>query len=533
MDNKIEIEENTKEGFLQKMSNFFNKTILAQSIAKAQEEYPHAILIRNSDPKKNLGEDQFKNFINVLFNKGLSRNQFKYLFVNGHVRIILHGNGFIVPVNNLVEINSLIATFIKAAISFRESCNISLKIEKCRDGPYQNGRNITIRFKKLPPSINSKSINVFTEFGKVQLIVEKPRELEVTFSEINWYLPLQSLIFPEKKNSKWFSISRSSATVCRFVSSSPCAKCSILGHHHSKCPIGLKERAVMYYTTFRIPVPPVFYQPSQKQFISDFEKFEDSVDSEDMADSPKQTNKENNSRKNKEASNQTKPKRKKKVKDPQKKVTVIRPSEKVALEKDNKVKEDTLLEEKKLQEKREENVNSKRLPTFIQLSPIPKESSLMENEHHYTSSPSFTSPRNSILSTESFLPNEKEQLEKQRFEQNKTIYLQEIKKYLVENSSVTVEDSLYLNPFFKAAYLFKVNNEDKQLQKLYEDDDILYTSYEQEQDEEFDFLSTHLISNYPIVDKISKNISFWARFVEAYGASFNVFVNINKEKQKN
>jgi hypothetical protein len=265
MNNK-EKEIKNKEKFLKNNSLFFNKTKLAQAVTTAQIEFPHALLIRKTNNKL-LTDDNFKDFMNIVFsNNILSRNDYKYLFANGRLKIFQHGKGYILPIKKQIKIEELISKFPPATKEFSEKKKITLKIEKSKDGPYQNGRNISIRFKKLPPSSSNKE--TFNDFGTVVCVNEKDRETEVIFSDIHWYLPLMSLVLPEKERSRWFNVSNSSAIICRFISSINCSKCSLKGHHHSKCPHGLKEKVNEYYKIFKLPGPSALQQINQKRFLS-------------------------------------------------------------------------------------------------------------------------------------------------------------------------------------------------------------------------------------------------------------------------
>jgi len=122
--------------------------------------------------------------------------------------------------------------------------NLGLKIEGAKDGPCEDGRNINAEFRSLPPQITIENVDkAFSNYGVVIDKRESDEGFILTFSDIFETLPLLSLINPHiNSGSKWFCLFKNRPTQCRFVSSISCSKCSLQGHHYSRCPDGLAEK---------------------------------------------------------------------------------------------------------------------------------------------------------------------------------------------------------------------------------------------------------------------------------------------------
>jgi hypothetical protein len=126
--------------------------------------------------------------------------------------------------------------------------NLGLKIEKAKDGPCEDGRNVITEWKFLPPDVTiENAAKLFEDFGIISSTQESEEGLFITFSTIFDTLPLCSLMNPhDNHGSKWFYVFGNRPTLCRFVSSLSCSNCQLQGHHHSRCPAGLPEVAKQY-----------------------------------------------------------------------------------------------------------------------------------------------------------------------------------------------------------------------------------------------------------------------------------------------
>jgi len=147
-----------------------------------------------------------------------------------------------------VEKSLCVETIIHSLHQINLRNNLGLKIEKSKDGPCEDGRNIITEWKLLPPDVTIENAEkYFSDFGVIASRQETDEGLFVTFSIIFDTLPLCQLINPHvNKGSKWFAVFKNRPTLCRFVSSLSCSNCLLQGHHHSKCPGGLVEVAKQY-----------------------------------------------------------------------------------------------------------------------------------------------------------------------------------------------------------------------------------------------------------------------------------------------
>jgi hypothetical protein len=235
MENNILLKEELKN----RVTNKINSSRLFQHCLEASAKYPCGILIRNGGKSTRLSDGQYESFM-AKAESVLPKQEFPHLYMKDKYRLRPHGGGFLIPIGKSYDVR----TIIHSLNQINKENNFGLKIEKSKDGPCEDGRNVTTEWKLLPPDITEENAEkYFSDFGSVILpVVETKKSLYVTFSIIFDTLPLISLINPHLyKGSRWFTVFNNRPTICRFVSSLSCSKCQLQGHHSSKCPEGLSE----------------------------------------------------------------------------------------------------------------------------------------------------------------------------------------------------------------------------------------------------------------------------------------------------
>jgi hypothetical protein len=212
---------------------------LFQHILEASTNYPFGVLIRNGGKTTRLSDGQYESFM-AKAESVLTREHFPHLYRKDGYRLRPHGGGFLIPIGKSHNVKAIIHSLCQ----INNEHNLGLKIEKSKDGPCDDGRNVITEWKLLPPDINEDNAErYFNDFGTLILpVVETKKSLFVTFSNIFDTLPLLSTINPRLHiGSRWFTVFNNRPTICRFVSSLICSNCQLQGHHSSKCPEGLAE----------------------------------------------------------------------------------------------------------------------------------------------------------------------------------------------------------------------------------------------------------------------------------------------------
>jgi len=234
MDNNFSFEDIQK-----RVTEKTNGLQLFQHMLEASANYPFGVLIRNGGKTTRLSDGQYESFM-AKAESVLPQKDFPHLYMKDKYRLRPHGGGYLIPIGKSHDLKAIIHSLNKV----NQEYNLGLKIEKSKDGPCDDGRNVATEWKLLPPDITEENaVQYFSDFGTVVLpVVETKKSLYVTFSNIFDTLPLISMINPHLyKGSRWFTVFNNRPTICRFVSSLSCSKCQLQGHHYSKCPEGLSE----------------------------------------------------------------------------------------------------------------------------------------------------------------------------------------------------------------------------------------------------------------------------------------------------
>jgi len=237
---------NSKEDIQKYVTEKCNGSRLFEEIILESSKYPCAILIRNGGNNKGkaMSNKQYKTFL-LQSKEVLVQKHFAHLYKQeGTPKYRKHGGGFLIPVEKSLEVETIIHSLNQINLQN----NLGLQIEKSRDGPCEDGRNIGTEWKLLPPDITIENVETYlSDFGVVKSKKEADESLFVTFSNIFDILPLCSMLNPHlNSGSKWFHVFKDRPTLCRFVSSISCSNCSLQGHHHSRCPDGLAEVTKLY-----------------------------------------------------------------------------------------------------------------------------------------------------------------------------------------------------------------------------------------------------------------------------------------------
>jgi len=235
---------NTLEDLQKSLTDKLGRSQLFQETLLECTKYPCGVLIRNGNKKTRMSRGQYGDFLDKA-KEVLDRKHFPHLFrKNGSPKYRTHGGGFLIPVEKSLNVETIIHSLCQIAQKF----NLGLKIEKAKDGPCEDGRNIITEWKFLPPDVTIENAEkLFEDFGIISSTKESEEGLFITFSIIFDTLPLCSMMNPHNNNgSKWFYVFGNRPTLCRFVSSLSCSNCHVQGHHHSKCPAGLPEVAKQY-----------------------------------------------------------------------------------------------------------------------------------------------------------------------------------------------------------------------------------------------------------------------------------------------
>ncbi len=265
-------------------------TPLVAAIKKAEEQFPHGILLKPLKPNKSVSEYDYTRLFESLFSRqSIDKDEFKHLFKERTTRRRKEKKfyffrptpaGFHVPLPKERHPHQYVDVFN----SMIKELNLKIVAEQSTHHVCSDGSNVEVELIYPVPGTTTKQVKtILADLGVVEDLTQTEQGYRVSFSKLEHTLLEAQIMFGEGKN-RWTPILPASAIKFRFVSRRTCGCCGEVGHHPSRCPTGFKFKAEILRQLFPKPIRSRPAREKQKQKDTQKQVTVDSVKKKDSND---------------------------------------------------------------------------------------------------------------------------------------------------------------------------------------------------------------------------------------------------------